>query len=248
MDHRKKPTTAEEVPDQRDLPAGAFSSWLRLTRRSQKLSTLGADVPCGSCSGCCRSSYFIHIKPEETQTLKRIPKALLFPAPGLPRGNVLMGYNERGECPMWLDQQCSIYEHRPQTCRDYDCRVFPATGIALEDDGSRALIAERARRWKFDFPGEVDRKEYSAVQAAASFLQEHREWFPPGMLPDNPPQLAVLAIKVYEIFFKLDEGSAGTGPRPPDCDIARAVMEAMEAGPPEPQKSRARPSPARPNR
>ena len=79
---------------------------------------------------------FIHIQPEETQTLQRIPRALLFPAPGLPKGHVLMGYCDKGQCPMLVDNQCSIYEHRPQTCRDYDCRVFAATGISVDQQPS----------------------------------------------------------------------------------------------------------------
>lgn len=241
-DLKTKRASVTELSDPRDQPAGAFSSWLRLTRRAQQLPTLGAEVPCGACNACCRASYFIHIKPEETQTLERIPKRLLFPAPGLPRGNVLMGYNENGECPVWIDKRCSIYEHRPQTCRDYDCRVFPATGIALDDDPARALIAERVRTWKFDYPGEVDRKEHAAVQAAARFLQDHREGFPPELRPSTPAQLAVLAIKVYEIFFQLDEGAEGTGQRPLDADIARAVMAAMEQPADGSQEPQARPS------
>src|SRR5262249_465616 len=127
MNKSKSRIAVKDITEQQELPAGEFSSWLRLTRRALQLKNIGADVPCGECNACCGSSYFIHIKPEETQTLNRIPKALLFPAPGLPKGNVLMGYNEKGECPMLIDNKCSIYEHRPQTCRDFDCRIFAAT-------------------------------------------------------------------------------------------------------------------------
>ncbi len=63
---------------------------------------------------------FVHIKPDETQTLRRIPRALLFPAPGLPKGHRVMGYDDRGYCPMLVDDKCSIYEDRPQACRTYD--------------------------------------------------------------------------------------------------------------------------------
>ena len=30
---------------------------------------------------------------------------------------------------MLVDGRCSIYEHRPRTCRTYDCRIFTATGL-----------------------------------------------------------------------------------------------------------------------
>ena len=152
---------------QHDLPAGRFSSWLRRTRSAQTKEH-GTDVPCNECNACCRSSYFIHIKPEETRTLTRIPRELLFAAPGLPEGNLLLGYDENGRCPMLFDDKCSIYEHRPRTCRNYDCRIFPATGLGAGDD-DKALITQHVQRWKFSYPAERGRRQHSAVQAAAMF-------------------------------------------------------------------------------
>ena len=94
----------EDMAEQQDLPAGGFSSWLRRTRSAQ-LEEDGVDVPCGECNACCKSSYFIHIRPEETQTLARIPGELLFAAPGLPEGNVLLGYYEIGHSLMLIDEK-----------------------------------------------------------------------------------------------------------------------------------------------
>ncbi len=74
----------------------------------------GTDVPCGTCTACCTSSQFVHIEPDETDTLAHIPADVLFPAPLAPRGHVLLGYDERGHCPMLVDNACSIYEHRPR--------------------------------------------------------------------------------------------------------------------------------------
>src|SRR5688572_7337692 len=110
-----------------EISAGGFSTWGDVTIRSHATGD-GVDVPCGGCTACCRSSYFVHIEPDETATLRRIPKALLFPAPGQPRGHVVLGYDERGQCPMLVDDRCSIYEDRPRTCRQFDCRVFVAAG------------------------------------------------------------------------------------------------------------------------
>ena len=126
------------MPEQQELPTIRFSSWLR-DIRSAHLNENGIDVPCGECNACCRSSYFIHIKPEEAQTLARISKKFLFPAPGLPRGNVLLGYDEHGHCPMLVDDKCSIYEHRPISCRNYDCRIFLAALITAGGDFLKAL-------------------------------------------------------------------------------------------------------------
>ena len=161
-------------------------------------------VPCDECKACCNSSYFIHIEPSETQTLSHIPKKLLFPAPGLPKGNMLLGYNEKGCCPMFVKDKCSIYEYRPQTCRQFDCRVFPATGLELYDEG-RSLISDQAKRWKFDISTEQDLKEFKAVQAAAKFLIEYADIIPNEIVPRNTTQLAVLAICVYEVFLTCHE-------------------------------------------
>lgn len=169
MDDDKNIPALESVTDSEDLPAGEFSAWLHQTRSAQ-VAKGSANVECGTCVGCCTSSYFMHIGPDESQTLKRIPKQLLFPAPGLPKGHVLMGYDEKGRCPMLVDGKCSIYEHRPQTCRSYDCRVFPAAGIRA-GDADKEPINQRISRWKFSYPTERARVEHSAVQAAAQFLR-----------------------------------------------------------------------------
>ena len=225
MSNDPKLLSVEAMTAQQDLPAGCFSSWLRRTRYAL-IKENGAEVPCGECNACCRSSYFIHIRPEETRALARIPRKLLFAAPLLPKGNVLMGYNEKGHCPMLIDDKCSIYEDRPQTCRSYDCRIFPAAGIiAGEDD--KALITQSIRRWKFSYPTQGDRDLHSAVQAAAKFLREHAECFPAGVVPSNSTQLAILTLKVYDVFLKYNDESGKTGRVAPDLEVAQAVMEAV---------------------
>jgi Fe-S-cluster containining protein len=189
----------DDVTDDQPLAAGGFSVWLAGMQRALR-GEQGSDVPCGGCTACCTSSQFIHVGPEETETLAHIPAELLFPAPRLPAGNVLLGYDENGHCPMLIDGECSIYEHRPRTCRTYDCRVFPAAGVELEDDDKRA-IARQARRWRFDFPAEVDRVKLDAVRAAAAFVREHEDLLPDDVVPANATQRAVLAIEVHDAFL-----------------------------------------------
>ena len=150
------------------VDAGRFSTWLDTIQeviRDEGTS----DVPCGSCTACCTSSQFIHIAPDEEETLARVPRALLFPAPRLPTGHVLMGYDHHGHCPMLVDGACSIYEHRPRTCRTYDCRVFAASGLALEGP-EKSAINERVSRWRFQLPEESDRARLEAVRTAAALL------------------------------------------------------------------------------
>lgn len=184
------------------VPAGSFSFWLRGTEASLRSGGGGADVPCGACRGCCRSSMFIHIGPEEAQTIRQIPRALLFPAPGLPKGHLLMGYDEQGRCPMLVGDECSIYEDRPKTCRDYDCRVFAATGVAV-DSRTQAEIARRVKAWEFTYESEDGREEHRILKEAAAFLEKNRDLFPQGSLPGNPTQLAVLAVRIFRLFSSM---------------------------------------------
>jgi uncharacterized protein len=186
-----------------ELDAGDFSKWLAGMGAALR-SERDADVPCGDCTACCTSSQFVHIGPEETDALSHIPAELLFAAPLLPAGHVVLGYDEHGRCPMLSAERCSIYEHRPKTCRTYDCRVFTAAGVNVDDD-AKALIDRRVRRWRFRFPTEADRAEHGAVRAAATFLSEHASDLPDGAGAANPTQLAVLATEVFDTFLRRDE-------------------------------------------
>jgi uncharacterized protein len=162
--------------------AGSFSEWLRDAEASLLAGKGDTNVPCGTCTACCRSSMFIHISPEETRTLQRIPPALLFPAPGRPKGHMVMGYNDRGHCPMLVDNKCSIYEDRPQTCRSYDCRVFTATGVPV-DQQTQPDIAQRVQEWAFHYESKESRKKHTTLKEAA-------------------------AVRIQGLFSELKEGTA----------------------------------------
>lgn len=208
-------------PDGEALPAGGLSAWLAAMQRALD-GDEAADVPCGDCTGCCTSSQFVLVGPDETDTLAHIPPELLFRAPRMPAGHVLMGYDERGHCPMLVDGACSIYAHRPRTCRTYDCRVFPATGVELDDapggdDAGRVAIARRSRRWRFAHPGERDRVEHEALQAAARYVREHADRLPEGAAPVTATQHAVLAVRIHGAFLGRDE------PDPAALEVALTV-------------------------
>jgi len=178
--------------DQEDLPAGNFSQWLHGMQAALR-GERSSDVPCEGCTACCRSSQFVHVGPEETETLSRIPVELRFPAPRMPAGHVVLGYDEQGRCPMLIGDRCSIYAHRPQACRTYDCRVFPAAGVDPDDE--QALIAERAKRWRFDFSSDDDRAVHAAVSAAAVSIGQRGPRTSEEPPPVNATQLAVAAIE-----------------------------------------------------
>lgn len=175
-----------------ELPAGRFSVWLGDMQAALRGEGT-ANVPCDGCTACCQSSQFVHIAPDEQETLARIPPQLLFPAPRLPPGHVVLGYDRHGHCPMLVDGGCSIYEHRPRTCRNYDCRVFAATG--LEPDDAHGLIAERVRRWRFEFVSDEDGRLRDAVRAAARYVQERDG-------AGNATGRAAQAVEEHEAFLR----------------------------------------------
>ena len=214
--------THRDLGEEPDLSAGDFSDWM-VEMQGALRGERGSDVPCGGCTACCTSSQFIDIAPDESDTLARIPAELLFPAPRRPRGHLVLGYDEHGHCPMLIDDKCSIYEHRPRTCRTYDCRIFPAAGLAIEDD-DKAPIARRVRRWQFTFPTQGDRNEHDAVRAAATFLRDHPGSLPEGAAPTDVTRLAVLAIDVHGAFLRRDEATDQTTVVDPDPEAVRAEV------------------------
>ena len=221
LEDSEAPVPDDSMDEQLGLAAGDFSSWM-IEIRDAIRGNRASDVPCDGCTACCISSQFIHIGPDETDTLSHIPAKLLFRAPLLPRGHVVLGYDERGHCPMVNSSGCSIYEYRPKTCRTYDCRIFPATGIAVDDD--KPLIARQVQRWRFSFPSEADRSQHAAVKAAATFIREHSRRLPTGTVPTNATQLAVLAIQVHGVFLRRYEGTGHITVVDPHPDMVRAEV------------------------
>lgn len=192
-------------PDDRSesVDAGPFGEWLLRFRQSLR-SDRGMEVPCGDCVGCCISGYAVWLRPQDRRARARIPSHLLSEPSGMPPGTALMEALADGNCPMLRSGQCSIYGDRPQTCIDYDCRVFAAAGIDAGGN-DRSVINRRVRAWQFRYPHETDVRAHEAVKAAARFIREQAASFP-GKAPSAPSGIAVLAVKAYSVFLAPDIG------------------------------------------
>ncbi len=211
-------------PGRHDEPAadaGEFVSWLTDVRAAIR-GEAEAVVPCHGCTACCTSGQFVHIGSDETRTLARVPRELLFPAPGMPRGHFVLGYDEQGRCPMLVESRCSIYRDRPRACRTYDCRVFTAADVAVDDD--KPLLAERVRRWRFSFRDAAARTQLEALRAAARFLRTHHDVVPAPAAPRNATQLAVAAVEIHHLFLRRDEMSGEPRLVTPQPETVRAAM------------------------
>jgi hypothetical protein len=194
--------TAAEVP---------FGPW-RAELREALDGQGDADVPCGGCTACCRSGQFVHVEADEADALAHIPPELLFPAPGSPAGSLLVGYDEDGRCPLLGAGGCSIYEHRPRTCRSYDCRLFAAAGVTPD----QPAVASAAGRWSFTVAGGDERSHLDGLRRAARFLAAHPEVWPRGLAPGATGR-ALAALAVAELFP--GDGLAGEGE--PAVDVVR---------------------------
>ena len=117
------------------------------------------------------------------------------------------------------DGRCSIYSVRPQTCLDYDCRIFAAAGIDAGGE-DMAVINKRVREWRFSYPDRADELEHAAVRAAATFIRDCRDSFT-VRIPSGPMGIAVFAIKAYEVFLDPEIGTKQ------DEEVARAIIDAV---------------------
>jgi Fe-S-cluster containining protein len=199
-----------------EVDAGAFGAWLEQFRACLQ-GRGGSQVPCGECVGCCVSSYSILVRPEDVRARSVIPAEFLTSVPALGEGVMAMGYLPDGTCPMLQSGRCTIYVDRPQTCRDYDCRVFAAAGIEVAD---KPVINQRVRAWRFKYENESARAMHEAVRRAAAFLREQGERFPEHRFPKNPSGVAVYATKCYEVFLN------GNAPESDAAAVAAALAEA----------------------
>ncbi len=223
MTHGPEFLDVVEIDEARDLPAGRFGDWLEAFGESLRRGR-HMVVPCGPCNACCRSGYFIHIGAAEHETLARIPQALLVSAPGRPDDRV-MGFDSRGRCPMLVDDACSIYEHRPLTCRRYDCRVFAAAGTVPEED--KADLGARARRWRFTYQGGEDERRHAATVTAARLLDEHRARLG-AAAPVNRTEQAVRAVARHSAVLALDDRYRRSGEHPAEAEILAAISTAAD--------------------
>jgi|HigsolmetaAR202D_1030399.scaffolds.fasta_scaffold00648_7 Fe-S-cluster containining protein len=213
--------SGEKIDEPREIPAGPFGAWL-LSMQACLRGDAGTNVPCGDCVGCCISSYFIPVRPQDKGALARIPAELLVRTRGKGGTDVVLGYRDDGTCPMLAGSECSIYEDRPQTCRDYDCRIFAAAGIDA-GGADKEVINRRVRAWRFVYEDESAKRVHDAIRATAAFIRDRKSSFPGGRAPSSPTGIAVLALKAHEVFLDPDWRLLA------DTEIAERILAAGRA-------------------
>jgi Fe-S-cluster containining protein len=98
------------------------------------------DVPCGDCHRCCTGHAFEQIGLEPFE-VARFPQAIWHEE----TQEHAIPWTD-GRCPFFIDGRCSIYEHRPSTCRVFDCRIYLVQTVPVYK-AQMPLIADVLDMW-----------------------------------------------------------------------------------------------------
>ena len=81
-------------------------------------------VPCNGCATCCyHTRVDVHPNEESLADLAHLSTETD------PDGTVWLRKRADGACIHLADSGCAVYEHRPQACRRYDCRIWSLFGV-----------------------------------------------------------------------------------------------------------------------
>lgn len=130
---------------------GSITTWLRKSAPAKTKAP-----PCGTCNACCRAGYEVDLRRGDDFTLAHHANA-----DGIP----ILDHAADGACVYLVDGACSVYERRPQACREYDCRAFAYSGLIPDIDH----IRKAAQRWSIRdaFKTRADKEAHVALRLAA---------------------------------------------------------------------------------
>lgn len=126
----------------------------------------GAQMPvdCAGCARCCRSAFLVKLRPEEAA---RLPHDV--------RDGAAYLQHRGRDCVMFDAEtnRCSIYEDRPVSCRQYDCRPLWLAGLRNRQRGQE--INERLEAWRTEVHSDVDLGVVAVVWLKARSLYAQEE-------------------------------------------------------------------------
>lgn len=191
-------TPLSNEQDAPDTYAGEFSHWLH-GMQDAITTGRGMEVPCGTCQACCQSGYFVPVRTTEKTTLAVIPSRLLITMPGTSSSSdQMIAITRKGDCALFRSGMCSVYHKRPQACREYDCRLFAATGIRTGHEA----IDRRINGWRFRYGTAEAKCIESAMKQSADFITRYPQAFPGGRAPTRAAEVAIAAFKTYTVFLE----------------------------------------------
>jgi hypothetical protein len=79
------------------------------------------NVPCGTCTECCKSGQGLYLHPDRGDDVASYRVQVRADA-GTGRFAFLLATDANGACVYLGPSGCTIYERRPLLCRSFDCR------------------------------------------------------------------------------------------------------------------------------
>ncbi len=157
---------------------GSLSTWYRKFLAGHKRKE--TSVPCGSCTACCRvPGMYIILRPGEEKYYGKDKTEKV-------GGQWRLRKDETGACLYLRDSKCTVYMHRPQGCRVFDCRLYVAAQILPEH---QPVLREAILQWApFRLPLYADKLLHVMMRLAM------RAVFSPTVDPE-----AVIA-KAFEVL------------------------------------------------
>jgi Fe-S-cluster containining protein len=160
---------------------------LRAQVRIAQTSPPVLNVPCNTCNACCYN-HRIEVDrsqepPERLARLDMVPDEY---------GDMKLRKRADGSCVHLGENGCTIYEHRPTTCRTYDCRMSCMLGIRRAYQHGDAVIEEPA--WIFDQETRKDRILHAAFQMAGDHLRQTG-------FPEDPDDLNTLLASIAPAYI-----------------------------------------------
>ncbi len=82
------------------------------------MSNKNTEVPCNGCQLCCHRDTITIQVGDDAASYKTVPHERI-------PGALMLDHKPNDDCIYLGDAGCTIYERRPQICRDMDCRNIP---------------------------------------------------------------------------------------------------------------------------
>lgn len=79
-----------------------------------------AKVPCGSCTACCRWELIFLMDGDDPSMYLTMP--WVNPLTG--QEGFALQHRENGECVYLGEKGCTIHDHAPVVCKEFDCRMW----------------------------------------------------------------------------------------------------------------------------
>jgi Fe-S-cluster containining protein len=102
------------------------------------------EVPCGSCRACCYLGVELLAGDDVDFYVNKERVQIVDERGGAVTTKLILRRREDGACAYLGPDGCTIYENRPISCREFDCRDWLA--LTPEEDPICASVMAAARR------------------------------------------------------------------------------------------------------